>query len=72
MAYVSSPVPMESILLAMLVEERKSVKGLEERVRHLELEAEGGGGRGQAEAQFAEAQPGPARPKAGPGGAPGN
>jgi len=36
MSYASSPVPMESILLAMLVEERKSGKALEERVKLLE------------------------------------
>ncbi len=36
MAYASSPVPMESILLAMLIDARRSVVILEERVRDLE------------------------------------
>ena len=36
MAYESSPIPLEGIFLAMLVEERKSVTALEARVKKLE------------------------------------
>lgn len=42
MAYASSPVPMESILLAMLIEERKSARALDGRLKKLE-EANGAG-----------------------------
>jgi len=36
MSYVSSPAPMEAILLAMLLGERRSFKALREKVRKLE------------------------------------
>lgn len=36
MSYASSPVPMEAVFLAMLLEERRVVRGLLERVSRLE------------------------------------
>ena len=39
MAYASSPVPMEAVLLAMLLDSRKAVAMLEKRVQALEAPA---------------------------------
>lgn len=36
MSYASSPVPMEAVFLAMLLEERRAVKRLAERIGELE------------------------------------
>jgi len=38
MAYLSNPVPMESILLAMFISSFRRVKDLEAKLRHLEEE----------------------------------
>jgi len=40
MAYASSPIPMESVFLAMLLGERRAVKRLAERVEELEKHGE--------------------------------
>ena len=36
MAYLANAVPMESVFLAMFLEERRAVKALEEKIRQLE------------------------------------
>lgn len=41
MAYLANAVPMESVFLAMFLEERRSVKSLEEKIRRLEERMDG-------------------------------
>jgi len=67
MAYESSAIPLDSILLAMLIESAREVRELNGRVRALEIALAGRGGRDQAEPVFGEAQTRPACPTAGRG-----